>query len=55
MPLPDAVDTSVGFLKYYNGAFFMGHVNDGIFYSTDNGETWNEYNDGKKGLRKIQC
>lgn len=45
MPLPDAVDTSVGFLKYHRGAFFMGHVNDGIFYTMDHGDTWNEYNE----------
>lgn len=43
MPLPNGVNTSVRFLEYYEGAFFMGHVNDAIFYTMDHGENWIEY------------
>ncbi|QAA81493.1 T9SS type A sorting domain-containing protein [Aequorivita sp. H23M31] len=43
MPLPSGVSTSVRTLEYYRGAFFMGHVNEAVFYSVDDGQTWNEY------------
>jgi len=43
MPLPVGVETTVEFLEYYGGAFFMGHVNDAFFYTMDHGETWIEY------------
>lgn len=43
MPIPEGVSTSIRFLKYYNGAFFMGNVQDAVFYTLDKGETWIEY------------
>lgn len=43
MPLPDDASTSIIFLEYYKGAFFMGHANEAIFYSLNQGETWIEY------------
>lgn len=46
MPLPAGVDTSSSFLKYYNGAFFLGSVMNPIFYTLDNGTTWTEYSEG---------
>lgn len=43
MPIPDGVPTSIRIIEYYQGAFFMGHVNEAIFYTMDQGETWIEY------------
>lgn len=43
MPIPAGASTSIRFLKYFNGAFFMGHVNEAILYSVDHGENWIEY------------
>lgn len=43
MQIPDEVSTSIRFIEYYKGAFFMGHVNDAIFYTLDKGETWVDY------------
>lgn len=43
MPIPDGSDTTIRFMEYYEGAFFIGHVNDAIFYTVDQGENWIEY------------
>lgn len=43
MPLPNGVGTTIRFMEYYEGAFFMGHVNDAIFYSLNQGITWVDY------------
>ncbi|WP_026451563.1 T9SS type A sorting domain-containing protein [Aequorivita capsosiphonis] len=43
MPLPDGASTSVRFMEYYHGAFFMGHVSEAILYTVDQGATWIEY------------
>lgn len=43
MPLPADVSTAVRTLSYYEGAFFMGHVNDAVFYTMDYGQNWTAY------------
>lgn len=43
MPMPTGASTSVRFLEHYRGAFFMGHVNEAILYTLDQGTTWIEY------------
>lgn len=43
MPIPAGASTSIRFMEYYKGAFFMGHVNEAILYSLDQGTTWIEY------------
>lgn len=43
MPIPNGASTSIRFLEYYEGAFFMGHVQEAILYSLDHGNTWIEY------------
>lgn len=45
MPVGD-LSTSIRFVEHYNGAFFMGNVEDAIFYTVDQGETWIEYREG---------
>lgn len=37
------LSTSNRFLEYYNGAFFLGNVEEAIFYTLDHGNTWTEY------------
>lgn len=39
MSIPEGVSTSIRFLEYYRGAFFMGHVDDAVFYTLDHGDT----------------
>jgi len=53
MPLPSGVSTSVRFLKYHLGAFFMGHVNEAIFYTVDYGLNWIEYREGFPAFEPI--
>lgn len=43
MNLPEGSTTSIRQMDYYQGAFFMGHVNDAVFYTLDHGETWTDY------------
>ena len=43
MPIPDYLTTSIRCLEYHQGAFFIGHVQEAVFYTMDQGETWNEY------------
>lgn len=43
MPIPAGLQTTIRTLEYYEGAFFMGHVQDGVYYTLDHGQTWIEY------------
>ncbi|MCG2431016.1 T9SS type A sorting domain-containing protein [Aequorivita xiaoshiensis] len=43
MPIPAGIQTTVRILEYYEGAFFMGHVHDAVYYTLDHGETWIDY------------
>lgn len=43
MPIPNGMNTSVRILEYYQGAFFMGHVNDAVYYTIDHGVNWTAY------------
>lgn len=43
MPIPDGASTTIRTIEYYEGAFFIGHVHDAVFYTLDNGEIWEEY------------
>ncbi|WP_313110983.1 T9SS type A sorting domain-containing protein [Aequorivita sediminis] len=43
MPIPAGLQTTVRILEYYEGAFFMGHVHDAVYYTVDHGQTWIDY------------
>lgn len=45
MPIPEGVTTSIRTMEYYQGAFFLGHVEQAVFYTLDQGITWVEYRD----------
>lgn len=45
MPLPAGASTAIRILEFYQGAFFMGHVSEAVFYSLDQGQNWIEYRD----------
>lgn len=43
MPIPAGSQTTIRTLEYYEGAFFIGHVHDAVYYTLDLGQTWTEY------------
>jgi hypothetical protein len=43
MPIPDYLTTSIRCIEYHQGAFFIGHVHEAVYYTLDHGETWIEY------------
>ncbi len=43
LPLPNDMSTQIRSIAYYNGAIFIGHVFDAVYYTLDHGETWQPY------------
>lgn len=43
MPIPAGSQTTIRTIEYYEGAFFIGHVHDAVYYTLDLGQTWIEY------------
>lgn len=46
MPIPEEASTSVGFLQEHQGALFMGHVEETVYYTLDQGQNWIPYKEG---------
>lgn len=38
MPIPAEASTSVGFIQEYQGVFFMGRVEQTVYYTVDQGQ-----------------
>lgn len=49
VPMPENISTSIRVVRPYHGALFLGHTSDGIFYTTDMGESWIDFSDGFSG------
>lgn len=53
VPIPESISTSVRIVRPYNGALFLGHANDAVFYTLDKGETWIDFKEGFPGWSPV--